>query len=303
MSTGYPSDWDSRRKNVYQRDDYTCQNCGAMGGPQGHAELHAHHIVPKSRGGTHATSNLISLCSECHNTVHSKSKQAPSPQQSVSNQGQEWGDLSDAIIQDCSTLIQTGLDEITAIFADPSKEVNQQAVELQQLSVEYRQFMLDITDAISTLDSLSNNNYPREVIKTNQRAIDVGEEIITKMLDLIEEMEEDMAKISEMLTTCPDCDADVHEEDEFCGECGTEIEIQPKCQNCSSAISHSDDFCRSCGESVEEVQEKEAIDPGAKADKAEQKLEDFLLEIEDISDRFADTVERRAEAIDKHSRF
>lgn len=70
MSRGYPSDWDSRRKAVYQRDNFTCQNCGRRGGPYGDYELHAHHIVPKSKGGTHRKSNLKTLCKQCHNAIH-----------------------------------------------------------------------------------------------------------------------------------------------------------------------------------------------------------------------------------------
>lgn len=66
----YPSDWDSRRKKVYRRDDYKCQNCGDEGGPNGDIELHAHHIVPKSEGGSDNLSNLATLCYECHNAVH-----------------------------------------------------------------------------------------------------------------------------------------------------------------------------------------------------------------------------------------
>ncbi|WP_336339415.1 HNH endonuclease [Haloarcula brevis] len=73
MSEGYPSDWGSRRKEVYRRDDFTCQNCGAVGGPRGDAELHAHHIVPKSKGGTHNTSNLKTLCKDCHDAIHGNS--------------------------------------------------------------------------------------------------------------------------------------------------------------------------------------------------------------------------------------
>lgn len=70
MSKDYPSDWDSRRKAVYQRDNFTCQNCGRRGGPYGNYELHAHHIVPKSKGGTHRKSNLKTLCKQCHNSIH-----------------------------------------------------------------------------------------------------------------------------------------------------------------------------------------------------------------------------------------
>ena len=70
MGDDYPSDWDSRRKEVYSRDNYECQNCGAKGGSEGNAELHAHHIVPISNGGVHELSNLKTMCKGCHNAIH-----------------------------------------------------------------------------------------------------------------------------------------------------------------------------------------------------------------------------------------
>lgn len=73
MSTNYPPDWDSRRKRVYRRDNFTCQNCGSQGGPKGDAELHAHHIVPKAKGGSHNVSNLKTICKDCHNAIHGNS--------------------------------------------------------------------------------------------------------------------------------------------------------------------------------------------------------------------------------------
>lgn len=66
----YPSDWDQRRRRVYERDGWTCQHCGNQGGDYGDHELHAHHVVPKSRGGNHELSNLITLCGACHNAAH-----------------------------------------------------------------------------------------------------------------------------------------------------------------------------------------------------------------------------------------
>lgn len=77
MSEGYPSDWNSRRREVYQRDNYTCQNCGNRGGPHGNAELHAHHVVPKKDGGTDKKRNLQTLCRDCHDAIHHKDKMAP----------------------------------------------------------------------------------------------------------------------------------------------------------------------------------------------------------------------------------
>jgi 5-methylcytosine-specific restriction endonuclease McrA len=68
----YPPDWDSRRRQVYQRDDHICQGCGATGGPKGDSELPAHHIVSLSRGGSNEYSNLITLCDTCHSQVHGR---------------------------------------------------------------------------------------------------------------------------------------------------------------------------------------------------------------------------------------
>jgi 5-methylcytosine-specific restriction endonuclease McrA len=69
----YPPDWDARRKTVYRRDDYACQECGLGGGPhsgESDVELHAHHIQPLSAGGTHHLTNLITLCRRCHDEQH-----------------------------------------------------------------------------------------------------------------------------------------------------------------------------------------------------------------------------------------
>ncbi|MFC4540480.1 HNH endonuclease [Halosolutus amylolyticus] len=66
----YPENWDILRRQAYKRDEYRCRNCGAGGGPHGNVELHAHHIVPLSCGGTNALSNLSTLCSTCHGLIH-----------------------------------------------------------------------------------------------------------------------------------------------------------------------------------------------------------------------------------------
>lgn len=77
MMRDYPPDWDQRRREVYQRDRYQCQNCERRGGRHGDHELHCHHIVPKGRGGVHDLTNLITLCKACHNAVHKPHALAP----------------------------------------------------------------------------------------------------------------------------------------------------------------------------------------------------------------------------------
>lgn len=81
----YPADWDQRRRHVYDRDEYTCQNCGAQGSPYGDAELHAHHIVDVVSGGTHDPSNLVTLCSDCHTATHTASITAPTAERTPSS--------------------------------------------------------------------------------------------------------------------------------------------------------------------------------------------------------------------------
>ena len=88
----YPDDWDERRSRVYERDGYACQNCGVQGGPYGAAELHADHITPISKGGSHRLDNLQTLCRTCHDykTVRDTGRglqQTPEPANTRANAG------------------------------------------------------------------------------------------------------------------------------------------------------------------------------------------------------------------------
>ncbi len=50
---------------VFKRDNYICQECGASR----EAKLHVHHIIPFSRGGSDEMSNLITLCESCNEAI------------------------------------------------------------------------------------------------------------------------------------------------------------------------------------------------------------------------------------------
>ncbi len=51
---------------VLNRDNYTCQICGAK-----HIKLEVHHIQFRSQGGSDRMDNLVTLCKDCHGNVHS----------------------------------------------------------------------------------------------------------------------------------------------------------------------------------------------------------------------------------------
>lgn len=59
------------RKNVFSRDDYTCQICHKKGG-----KINAHHIIPWSENKSlrYELSNGVTLCEKCHKSVHRRNR-------------------------------------------------------------------------------------------------------------------------------------------------------------------------------------------------------------------------------------
>ncbi|MBW7883952.1 MAG: HNH endonuclease [Caldilineaceae bacterium] len=53
----------STRGAVMLRDAFMCQYCGDK---PGHAALTVDHVIPRSRGGEHSWSNLVTACKRCN---------------------------------------------------------------------------------------------------------------------------------------------------------------------------------------------------------------------------------------------
>ncbi len=51
-------------KRILERDDWRCQNCGAM------LHLQVHHQQFRSHSGDDSEENLITLCERCHEFEH-----------------------------------------------------------------------------------------------------------------------------------------------------------------------------------------------------------------------------------------
>lgn len=58
--------YQNSRLAAFHRDNYTCQYCK----DKKKKHLHAHHIVYRSNGGSDDMTNLITLCKECHISLH-----------------------------------------------------------------------------------------------------------------------------------------------------------------------------------------------------------------------------------------
>jgi 5-methylcytosine-specific restriction endonuclease McrA len=59
-----PEAYDDLRKKILARDNWHCQNCGAV------ENLQVHHIRSRSRLGDDSRENLITLCAICHESLH-----------------------------------------------------------------------------------------------------------------------------------------------------------------------------------------------------------------------------------------
>jgi hypothetical protein len=59
--------WMRLRRLIFERDNYTCQYCGARG-----VRLECDHVHPVSRGGLDHPSNLVTACFSCNRSKRDK---------------------------------------------------------------------------------------------------------------------------------------------------------------------------------------------------------------------------------------
>lgn len=66
----HTSEWKRRRRTVLKRDRYACQKCRQQGKYTKANTVHHKEHLRKAPELALTDSNLISLCAECHETVH-----------------------------------------------------------------------------------------------------------------------------------------------------------------------------------------------------------------------------------------
>lgn len=68
------AEWKWLRVEAIVRDNYECQDCGALGGRRGESKLHVHHKTPLKDGGINDMEGLLILCQDCRLDRHHKRK-------------------------------------------------------------------------------------------------------------------------------------------------------------------------------------------------------------------------------------
>lgn len=61
----YPPDWETLRSATLKRANYSCEDCSTT-----QKELHAHHMLALSDGGSNHLGNLKCVCHDCHQKYH-----------------------------------------------------------------------------------------------------------------------------------------------------------------------------------------------------------------------------------------
>ena len=56
--------YENLRQQVLRRDGWRCQSCGSM------SNLEVHHQRFRSHAGLDSEDNLITLCADCHSSMH-----------------------------------------------------------------------------------------------------------------------------------------------------------------------------------------------------------------------------------------
>lgn len=300
-SNNYPSDWDSRRKAAYRRDGHQCQNCGRTGGSRGEAELHAHHVVPKAKGGSHDISNLITICNSCHKAVHGD-MDAP-----TADSGGGYTTQNDTLpsrIKDISDMADVSREALEAMI-----EINDVMGKLTVESNSHKQFFdrgasqwKKVKQARSTLietrllytnmefdfDSYSSGDKSELKFRVAKK-----EHLIIKMIELELQDANVIDEYFELLSQvkCPNCDRKEVSDASFCGHCGEELPDAWECSDCGENIKElKQTYCNSCGSEVSSLPEEQVIRIESLRDRMEvknEKMEEFADESSENDQKLA----------------
>lgn len=299
----YPSDWDSRRESVYKRDDHECQNCGRTRGSSGNIELHAHHVVPKSKGGTHEVSNLITVCNDCHKAIHNKSKTAPSKNSiDIDTDISRISSIED--ILSFNKKYNSAKEELAALpgmfdnMGGPElsmKKVVNDRDELTGWAGEVRRDLLEVKYLSKNIDIDALHETSENKISSGQsidrsdleadinRLVDVtidfvgcGVEICQTCIDYIE-------SLSHM--RCKNCGELEEYSASFCGSCGEEVIDIWNCTECGNMRDgFSTSFCRECGSEYPEIPESKRDNINRLEQKIERLRDDVMSSAKEHSE-------------------
>jgi hypothetical protein len=296
----YPEDWDKRRRKVYQRDNYRCQNCKQGGGPNGKAEVHAHHIVPVERGGTHKLDNIVTLCSRCHSLVHNRPlgslEELPSDDDSDDkNKEDQTRELeSDREYKEGyqNQILKVGIGCIELLHSinEVANRIENEADKLDDyitsLLTRYTvvssqlEEARDIYKELRSEMTLSMFNYSRE--------LNILLELDKEAGYIIDEARKVSKSVAISIGFCPNCSAVIPSDSLRCEKCDKIVfESMPgRCPDCGIEVSEKYDFCPACETDLSDVTVSISELKNSRIGYAAEQMNKALSEISDRIIRF-----------------
>lgn len=247
----YPPDWRSRRAEVFQRDGYACQGCGEKGADRGDAELVAYHLVPRERGGTHDTMNLLALCRRCK---HAFSEGETDTEPEIDVPVTRIEDLEDlrravAYIDDLETHVAAYAKQVFSDGEVDEGEIVRNTESFRLDAREVKQRTLTVRFMFTNLRLDADSQAQRDAYeKLADRVLFLlryQHELVNHFLDFVD-----------VLTTvkCPKCGYDADRDSKLCGECSRELPVHWECLQCRTDIDTLDeDYCSACGNELPEL--------------------------------------------------
>ena len=63
---------DKLRFKIFNRDKDTCRYCGTQWSLKNLVRMTVDHVIPKSKGGTHDETNLVTACNSCNSSKNGR---------------------------------------------------------------------------------------------------------------------------------------------------------------------------------------------------------------------------------------
>jgi hypothetical protein len=204
---------------IRRRDDFTCQSCRAVGGPQGAAELRVVQLVPAAAGGSRHRANLLTLCDDCGEGLQSGETIG-----SVSRYISRYRDLVEQVtagrgaaegyVACVRALIDTDDGDKWSTYGAAHRELAEGCEEIDA--------------AIDAVRSLPAAEWPASdpLRETHERCLKRWERWLELTRTLLDRTETLVRARRSNTSRCPDCGAGVWLDEEFCRRCGSAVDPQ-----------------------------------------------------------------------------
>ena len=270
VNTEYPRDWRSRRREVFEQDGYTCQNCERKGGEKGDAELLAYHLIPADEGGSHDTGNLLTVCKRCKRrlTREVESSGAVTDEDSMVDPIESLEDLQRAIAY---------VDKIESLVSQYADQVlGEGDIDEGRIVRNSESFLIDARDAknhiLTAKLMFSNVALDADTQAQHDAYARLSEEVFVLLRNELEIVGYFQDYIDVLTTVkCPKCGYDAEQDSKLCGECSRELPVFWECLQCRTNVDElEEDYCSACGNELPELppeqqRELDAVQEGTAA--------------------------------------